>query len=102
MGYRVGWFVAGVVSVLLLEGAGMWGFVQALPEPRPVEPVPAALVRDITFTMLVPPGYEDMGYVQLDCKPNAAASFLKSGKRIPGPWKKKTLTVAAAGARDKG
>lgn len=65
-------FFAGVVATLGVQALIAAGFMLGIPTPV-TAPVEAALVRQMTFKVLAPKGYEDVGYVQFNCTPNEKA-----------------------------
>jgi hypothetical protein len=73
------WYIAGILSTLIIEGAIFAGFTYGAPVPQAAEPVPAKLERQMLFKVMAPKGYEDVGYVQFNCTPNIKATVIRSG-----------------------
>ena len=66
------WLASMVIS--FLAGALLLGY-----RPPPVEDQPVTLVRQQTFRILAPKGYEDVGHVVFNCQPAIRETVARSG-----------------------
>jgi hypothetical protein len=64
----------------IISGA-LVAWAASAPEPRPVMAQEATLQRNMIFKVLAPKGYEDAGYVAMECKPNMYKTRLLNGRK---------------------
>jgi hypothetical protein len=76
-------FFAGVATTVVLELGTLAAFGFAPPEPPPAAAAPAKVARDVTFRVVAPKGYQDLGRLVFDCAPRLIESSIVSGKKPP-------------------